>query len=113
MTIWKSTLQGFLEEAVGPVYVIALAERGTATLGNGAMDMTTFLVCLTGFNEANRPLGLRLLRPAVPSVFQDDVEREHQANSAVLREVRSRLEKLARPYRDGIVSAKAVAGELD
>jgi hypothetical protein len=113
MTIWKSTLQGFLEEAVGPVYVIAVAERSTATLGNGTMEMTTFLVYLTGFNQENRPLGLRLPRPAVPSVFQTDVEREHQANLGVLREVRSRLEKLSRPYRDGILSDKAVAGELD
>ena len=95
MKIWKSTLQGFLEEAVGPVYVIAVAERGTAALGNGAMDMTTFIVYLTGFNEENRPLGLRLSRPAVPSLFQSDVEREHQANLAVLREVRSRLAKLS------------------
>ena len=111
--IWKSTLQGFLEEAVGPVYLIAVSERNTATLGNGSMDMLTFVVYLTGFNELNRPVGLRLPRPPVPALFETHVEREHQANQAVLRDVRARLDKLSRPYRDGMVSDKPVAGELD
>ena len=42
MKIWKSTLQGLLEEVVGPVYLLAVAERSTATLGTGSMDTITF-----------------------------------------------------------------------
>ena len=114
MTIWKSNLQGFLEEAVGPVYVISLSERSTAPIGgNGSMEMVTFVVCLSGLNEQNRPLTLRLPRPAVPALFEADVEREHQVNLDVLQDVRFRLDKLSRSYRDGIVSDKPIAGELE
>jgi hypothetical protein len=113
MKIWKSRLQGLLEEVVGPVYVLAVAERSTATLGTGSMDTITFVVHLSGFNEHNRAVALRLPRPAVPVVFQADIEREQQANRAVLEEVRARLRKLSRDYRDGMVNEKPIAGELD
>ena len=113
MTIWKSTLQGLLEEAVGPIYLLSVAERSTATLGTGSIDTITFVVHLSGFNEHNRPVALRLPRPAVPAVFQADIEREQQANLAVLKEVRARLQKLSREYRDGMVNEKPIAGELD
>ncbi len=113
LSIWKSTLQDFLEDAADPVYLIALAERSSARLGDGSMDMITFVVYLTGFSEQNRPLALRLPRPAVPALFEADVEREHQVNLVVLQDVRSRLDKLSRSYRDGIVSDKPIAGELE
>ena len=81
MKIWKSNLYGFLEEAVDPVYMIAVSERTTAALGgNGSMEMVTFAVCLTAFNEQKQPLELRIARPRVAVVFQEDVEREHHAN---------------------------------
>lgn len=113
MKIWKSTLQGFLEEAVGPVYVLAVSERSTASFGTGSMDMITFVVHLSGFNEHHRPLALRIPRPPIPFVFENDVERERQANQAVLNDIRARLQKLARECRDGMVSEKPIAGELD
>jgi hypothetical protein len=81
MKIWKSNLQGFLEEAVDPVYVVGISERSTASIGsNGSMEMVTFAVCLTGLNEQKQPLELRIARPRVPVVFQEDVQREHEAN---------------------------------
>jgi hypothetical protein len=114
MKIWKSNLQGFLEEAAVPVYMIAISERSTATVGSSSsMDMVTFAVCLTGFNEQNRPLALRIPRPAVPLVFQEDVERERQANLAVLEDLRNRLANLSREYRDGMVSDNPISGVLD
>lgn len=114
MKIWKSNLHGFLEEAVDPVYTIGVSERTTATLGdNGSMEMVTFAVCLTGFNEQKQPLELRIARPRVAVVFQEDVEREHQANLAVLHDIRARLSTLCRQYRDGMVGDKPITGSLD
>jgi hypothetical protein len=114
MKIWKSNLHAFLEEAVGAVYVIGVSERTTATLGgNGSMEMVTFAVCLTGFNEQKQPLELRIARPHAAVVFQEDVEREHQANLAVLHDIRARLSALCRECRDGIVGDKPITGSLD
>jgi hypothetical protein len=104
----------FLEESVEPVYMISVSERTTATLGdNGAMEMVTFAVCLTGFNEQKQPLELRIARPRVAVVFQEDVEREHQANLAVLDDIQARPSALCREYRDGMVGDKPITGSLD
>ena len=114
MKIWKSNLHGFLEEAVDPVYMIGVSERTTATLGdNGSMEMVMFAVCLTRFNEQKQPLELRIARPRVAVVFQEDVEREHQANLAVLHDIQARLSALCREYRDGMVGDNPITGSLD
>jgi hypothetical protein len=114
MKISKTNLHAFLEEAVGTVYVIGVSERTTATLGgNGSMEMVTFAVCLTGFNEQKQPLELRIARPRAAVVFQEEVEREHQANLAVLHDIRARLAALCRECRDGMVGDEPIAGSLD
>lgn len=96
------------------MYVVGMSERSTASIGgNGSMGMVTFAVCLTGFNEQNQPLELCIARPRLPIAFQEDVQQEHQANLAVLQDIRSRLSALCRECRDGIVGDKPVAGSLD
>ncbi len=112
--IWKSNLQGFLEEAVDPVYLVGISERSTPSIGDtGSMEMITFAVCLTGFNEQKQPLELRIARHRVPLVFQEDVQREHEANLAVLQDIGARLSALCRECRDGMVGDKPIAGNLD
>jgi hypothetical protein len=52
--IWKTDLQGLIEEAVAPVYVIALAEKIPAKFGDGELEMVQFSVSVTAFNEDGR-----------------------------------------------------------
>jgi hypothetical protein len=111
--IWKTDLQGLLEEAVAPVYVIALAEKIPAKFGDGELEMVQFSVSVTAFNEDGRALELRIPQLRVPAIFESEVEKGRRANSKVLEEVKSRLRSLNVTCRDGIVSDKPVCGSLE
>jgi len=53
--IWKSNLQGLLEEVVGPVYFF-----GASATSNGQIPMTTFYVSVAGFNNEGQFCELRI-----------------------------------------------------
>lgn len=106
LKIWKTDLQGLLEEAVEPVYVIALAEKIQAKFGDGELEMFQFSVSVTAFNEGGRALELRIPQPRVPAMFENDLEKARRENSKMIEEVRARLGSLNVVCRDGIVSDK-------
>lgn len=113
LKVWKTNLQGLLEEAVTPVYVIALAERIPAKFGDGELEMVQFSVSATAFNEGGCALELRIPQPRVPAMFENEVEKARRANSKMFAEVRARLGSLNVICRDGIVSDKPVCGSLE
>jgi hypothetical protein len=109
MKIWKSDLQGLLEEipAATPFYLGASVEhRG------GKIPMSTYYVTVAAFNEAGRCCELRINRPALPAMFRDELEQERKANLKTLDELKTRLDALNRPYRDGTISDTPVGGTL-
>lgn len=113
LKIWKTDLQGLIEDAVEPVYVIALAEKIPVKFGDGELEMFQFSVSVTAFNEGGRALELRIPQPRVPAMFENEVEKARGANSKMLAEVRARLASLDVICRDGIVSDKPVCGSLE
>jgi hypothetical protein len=62
--IWKSNLQGLLEEVVGPVYLF-----GASATSNGQIPMTTFYVSVAGFNNEGQVCKLRIPQPFVPALL--------------------------------------------
>ena len=111
MKIWKTSLQGLLEEIVGPIYLSVLSQRARDSAG--VIDLVTFYVSLSGFNNAGHAIELRLERPSVPTAFEEDCEREIKENQQTPNEVKERLDALGRLYLDGVLSEKPVRGTLD
>jgi hypothetical protein len=105
--IWKSNLQGLLEEVVGPVYLF-----GASATSNGQIPMTTFYVSAAGFNSEGKLCELRIPQPAVPALFGDERAKAYKENQRVLDEVRARLIGLNRETRDGLIGIEPVAGLL-
>jgi hypothetical protein len=109
MKIWKSDLQGLLEEIPpsSPLYVGASVEhRG------GEIPMSMFYVSVAGFNEFGHCCELRILRQDVPSAFTGELKKEREANLKTLDEIKARLDALGRSYRDGTISDTPVGGTL-
>ena len=109
MKIWKSDLQGLLEEVEGPLYLFASSEtRG------GQMPVTTFVVSVAGFNQEGHVCELRLARPPVITTLVRTREwiQEHEANLKMLGEVRARLTALGRTVLDGKIGEEPVSGVL-
>ena len=102
MKIWKTSLQGLLEEIVGPLYLSVLSQRARDSAGT--VDLITYYVALSGFNQAGHAIELRLERPPVPTLFQEDCEREMKENQQTASEVKERLDALGRLYLDGVLS---------
>jgi hypothetical protein len=105
--VWKRNSQGLLEEAITPLYVIALAERIPAKFGDGELEMVQFSVSATAFTEGGRALELRIPQLRVPAMFENEVEKARQENSKMLEEVRARLGSLNVICRDGMPAATA------
>ena len=105
--IWKSNLQGVLEEVVGPVYLF-----GASATSNGQIAMTTFYVSVAGFNTEGNVCELRIPQPSVPALLGDERVEASKENQRVLDEVRARLNGLEREIRDGLIGSEPVAGTL-
>jgi len=105
--IWKSNLQGLLEEVVGPVYLF-----GASTTSNGQIPMTTFYVSVAGFNNEGKVCELRIPQPSVPALLGDERPKAYKENQRILEEVRARLNGLNRETRDGLIGTEPVAGVL-
>jgi len=105
--IWKSNLQGLLEEVVGPVYLF-----GASATSNGQIPMTTFYVSVAGFNNEGKVCELRIPQPSVPALLGDERPKAYKENQRILEEVRARLNGLNRETRDGLIGTEPVAGVL-
>ena len=57
--IWKSNLQGLLEEVVGPANLF-----GASATSTGQIPMTTFYVSVAGFNNEGKLCELRIPQPS-------------------------------------------------
>lgn len=107
MKIWKSDLQGLLEEVVGPLYLTAASEnRG------GQLPTSTFYVSVAGWNRENHICELRIQRPPVVSQIREEVHEECTANRKTFDEIKARLDALGREYRDGFISDAPMGGSL-
>src|SRR2546423_430145 len=81
MKIWKSNLQGLLEEVTGPLYVIAACSNSMSKDEQlGQLEFATFYIAVAGFNSDGHVCELRVYRQAMPSMFTEDVNTEMQAN---------------------------------
>jgi len=105
--IWKSNLQGLLEEVVGSVYVF-----GASATSNGQIPMTTFYVSVAGFNNEGKLCELRIPQPCVPALLGGERAKAYEENQRVLDEVKKRLHGLDREVRDGLIGSEPVAGTL-
>ena len=74
--IWKSNLQGLLEEVVGPVYLF-----GASATSNGQIPMTTFYVSVAGFNNEGQFCELRIPQPSVPALLATSARRHSERTS--------------------------------
>ena len=91
--IWKSNLQGVLEEVVGPVYLF-----GASATSNGQIPMTTFYVSVAGFNNEGNVCELRIPQRSVPALLGDERVKAYKENQRVLDEVRARLNGVERRF---------------
>jgi hypothetical protein len=73
--IWKSNLQGVLEEVVGPVYLF-----GASATSNGQITMTTFHVSVAGVNNEGQVCELRTPRPFGPALVSGERARAYEEN---------------------------------
>ena len=105
--IWKSNLQGLLEEVVGPVYVF-----GASAASNGQIPMTTFYVSVAGFNNEGKVCELCIPQPSVPALLANERANACKENQRVLDQVRARLNGVNREVRDGLIGSEPVAGRL-
>jgi hypothetical protein len=105
--IWKSNLQGLLEEVVGPVYLF-----GASATSNGHIPMTTFYVSVAGFNNEGKLCELRIPQPCVPALLRRERAKAYNENQRVLDEVKRRLHGLDREVGDGLIGSEPVAGTL-
>jgi hypothetical protein len=75
--IWKSNLQGLLEEVVGPVYLF-----GASATSNRQIPMTTFYFSVAGFNKKGNVCELRIPQPSVPALLVEERAKAYKEKSA-------------------------------
>jgi hypothetical protein len=114
MKIWKTTLQGLIEEAGGPIYVVATQAGSISEIAEkGGVPTVAFAVSAAGFNREGRVVELRIQQPHVISLFEAEVKRAAEANSTVLADLKARLSGLGVEIRDGAISDQPVTGHLE
>jgi hypothetical protein len=113
MKIYKSNLQGLLEEVKGPIYMIALQRPSATPIGErDAAPSMLFEVSAAGFNTEGRVVELRIEQPSVIAFLEDEVSHTARANARVLADLKSRLTTLFE-VRDGAISAAPVIGTIE
>jgi hypothetical protein len=105
--IWKSDLQGLVEEAKGPIYLMG-ASRST----HAQLPMVQYYVAAAGFNAEGRVCELQIQQPPVMSHFQEMTRPVFEKNQQVFDEIKARLAGLGREVRDGLVSTQPLDGVL-
>ena len=113
MKIWKTSLQGLIEEAQGPIYIISTETRVQSGLESGGFPLVIFSVSVAGFNSDGRVVELRIQQPPAIPLFDQEVRRAAQVSAATLDDLRSRLTALGIEIRDGAISDKPVIGCLE
>lgn len=114
MKIWKTSLQGLIEEAQGPIYIISTETRVQSGTGeSGGFPLVIFSVSAAGFNNDGRVVELRIQQPPAIALFDEEVRRAAQVSAATLDDLRSRLTALGIEIRDGAISDKPVIGCLE
>ena len=103
--IWKSNLQGLLEDVVGPVSLF-----GASATSNGQIPTTTFYVSVAGFNNEGNVCQLRIPQRSVPALLGDERVKAYKENQRVLDEVRARLNGVEREVREGLIGSEPLAG---
>jgi hypothetical protein len=114
MKIYKSNLQGLIEELKGPVYITATQQNSQAKIGaQDTIPCAVFGVSAAGFNAEGRVIELQLRQPSVIALFDEEVRQAAAANSRVLADLKARLTELGFEVRDGAISAEPVIGSLE
>jgi len=115
MKIWKTSLQGLIEEAKGPIYIISTETKVQSRTGDssGGFPLVIFSVSAAGFNNDGRVVELRIQQPPAIALFDEEVRCAAHASSAALNDLRSRLTALGIEIRDGAISDKPVIGCLE
>ena len=114
MKIWKTSLQGLIEEAKGPIYIILTETKVQSRTGDsGGFPLVIFSVSAAGFNNDGRVVELRIQQPPAIALFDEEVRCAAHASSAALNDLRSRLTGLGIEIRDGAISDKPVIGCLE
>jgi hypothetical protein len=114
MKIWKTTLQGLIEEVIGPIYITATQVGSVSeSPGNGSIPTVAFAVWAAGFNSEGRVVELRIQQPRVISVFDEEIARTARANSVVFADLKKRLQGIGVEIRDGAISEQPVIGTLE
>jgi hypothetical protein len=114
MKIWKTSLQGLIEEAKGPIYITSTETKVQSRAGDSSgFPLVIFSVSAAGFNSDGRVVELRIQQPPVIAVFDEEVRCAACASSAALNDLRGRLTTLGIEIRDGAISDKPVIGCLE
>ena len=115
MKIWKTSLQGLIEEAKGPIYIISTETKLQSRTGDSGdgFPLVIFSVSAAGFNKDGRVVELRIQQPPAIALFDEEVRCAAHASSAALNDLRSRLTALGIEIRDGAISDKPVIGCLE
>ncbi len=114
MKIYKSNLQGLLEEVKGPVYVMAIQRSSATCIGEKDTAPTLlFGVSAAGFNTEGRVVELRIEQAPVITFFNEEVRHTATANGRVLADLKARLTALGFEVRDGAISTEPVIGTIE
>lgn len=105
--IWKTDLQGLVEEVKGPIYLMG-ASRST----HAQLPMVQYYVAAAGFNAENHICELQIQQPPVMSHFQEMTRPSYEKSQQVFEEIKSRLQGLGREVRDGLISTEPLDGVL-
>jgi len=103
--IWKSNLQGLLEDVVGPVSLF-----GASATSNGQIPTTTFYVSVAGFQQRRYVCELRIPQPSVPALLAGERPKACKENQRVLDEASARLNGVEREVREGLIGSEPLAG---
>lgn len=110
MKIYKSNLQGFLEEAGEQIYATITTSRQSNKDG---LMFVTYTTAVASFNAQGRVIELRIAQPATPYRFEEELQKHWSKARATLEELKGRLEELNRQVLDGTLSEVPVDGGLD
>ena len=113
MKIWKTSLQGLIEEAKGPIYITLIETKVQSRAGDSSGFPLVISVSAAGFNSDGRVVELRIQQPPVIAHFDEEVRCAAYASSAALNDLRGRLTTLGIEIRDGAISDKPVIGCLE
>lgn len=110
--IYKSNLQGLLEEISrpGPVYITSTQRTEP---GNGGLVIITFAVEIAGWNTNDRVVELYVEQPAVLAMADRDVDGAAGRNRRNYDDLKYRLVQLDYEVRDGAISDKPVRGGIE